>query len=75
LNKTGKLGAMSKTIISMKYKSDLLLVNAKNGTTSIEFTTGNINILLLMLKIKLKLWKSSFSINSHYGDSNEKHSS
>jgi len=51
---------MDKTIVSVKYKSDLFFVNAKNRTTSIEFTNRKINIFLLALKIKLKLWKSSF---------------
>jgi hypothetical protein len=50
---------MSKTIISIKYENNLVFINAENQIASIKFTSEKMNVVMLLLKIKLRLWKTS----------------
>ena len=50
---------MSKTIISIKCSDNLAFINAENQITSVEFTSEQMNVILLLLKIKMRLWKTS----------------
>ncbi len=48
---------MNKTIISIKCENNLVFINAENQLASIEFTSEKQNIIFLLLKIKIRLWK------------------
>ena len=64
LGKNNWIIEMSKTIISIKYDDNLVFINAENQIASINFTSEKMNVILLLLKIKMRLWKTS--IKKHF---------
>ncbi len=52
---------MNKTILSIRNVNNSSLVTATNGYCVIEFLTETKNVLILLFKIKIQLWKNSIN--------------